>query len=70
MEELDIISQVQQYGFPIILALGLGYFIYYVWWFISEHIEPEIERYAYCIDKSNRPNKDVRPRPYQTSTKS
>ena len=43
MEELDIISQVQQYGFPIILALGLGYFIYYVWWFISEHIEPEIE---------------------------
>ena len=42
MEELDIINQIQQYGFPIILALGLGYFIYYVWWFISEHIEPEI----------------------------
>ena len=31
MEELDIINQIQQYGFPIILALGLGYFIYYVW---------------------------------------
>ena len=43
MEELDIINQIQQYGFPIILALGLGYFIYYVWWYISEHIEPEIE---------------------------
>lgn len=44
MEELDIISKVQEYGFPIILALGLGYFIYYVWWFIGEHIEPEIEK--------------------------
>ena len=49
MEELDIISKVQEYGFPIILALGLGYFIYYVWWFIGEHIEPEIEKMHFAL---------------------
>jgi hypothetical protein len=25
------------------MMVGLGYFIYYVWWFIGEHIEPQIE---------------------------
>ena len=63
MEELDIISQVQQYGFPIILALGLGYFIYYVWWFISEHIEPEIEEMHIAlirvIDKTRMLDQDL-----------
>ena len=49
MEELDIISLVSQYGFPIIMAVGLGYFIYYVWWFIGEHIEPEIENMHFAL---------------------
>ena len=43
MEELNIVELISQYGFPIVMAVGLGYFIYYVWWFIGEHIEPEIE---------------------------
>lgn len=49
MEELDIVSLVSQYGFPIIMAVGLGYFIYYVWWFIGEHIEPEIENMHFAL---------------------
>ena len=49
MEELDIISLVSQYGFPIVMAVGLGYFIYYVWWFIGEHIEPEIENMHFAL---------------------
>ena len=49
MEELDIVSLVSQYGFPIIMAVGLGYFIYYVWWFIGEHIEPEIEKMHFAL---------------------
>ena len=49
MEEFDIVSLVSQYGFPIIMAVGLGYFIYYVWWFIGEHIEPEIENMHFAL---------------------
>ena len=63
MEELDLINSIQQYGFPIILALGLGYFIYYVWWFISEHIEPEIEEMHIAlirvIDKTRMLDQDL-----------
>lgn len=49
MEELDIIALISQYGFPIVMAIGLGYFIYYVWWFIGEHIEPEIENMHFAL---------------------
>lgn len=43
MEDLGIADIISQYGFPIVMAVGLGYFIYYVWWFIGEHIEPQLE---------------------------
>lgn len=39
----DVVSLVSQYGFPIVMAMGMGYFIYYVWWFIGEKIDPEME---------------------------
>ena len=41
-----IISAVSDYGFPVVACIGLGYFIYYVWHFIGEHIEPN-RRNAY-----------------------
>jgi len=49
MEELNIVDLVSQYGFPIVMAVGLGYFIYYVWWFIGEHIEPQIEKMHFAL---------------------
>jgi len=42
--ELTLVAMVNEYGFPIILAVGMGYFIYYVWQFISNELEPEIEK--------------------------
>ena len=39
----DVVQVINEYGFPIVMMVGLGYFIYYVWWFIGEHIEPQIE---------------------------
>ena len=39
-----IVQLINDYGFPIILAVGMGYFIYYVWQFISNELEPEIEK--------------------------
>tara|TARA_B100000902_G_C27251743_1_gene885644 strand:- start:580 stop:888 length:309 start_codon:yes stop_codon:yes gene_type:complete len=39
-----IIQLINDYGFPIVLAVGMGYFIYYVWQFISNELEPEIDK--------------------------
>lgn len=41
--EVDIVEAINQYGFPIVMAVGLGYFIFYVWKFIGEKIEPQLE---------------------------
>jgi len=30
------------YGFPIIAAFGLGYFIYYIWTWVTESVDPVI----------------------------
>jgi hypothetical protein len=39
----DIAGLISQYGFPTVLAVGMGYFIWYVWAFINEHIQPKID---------------------------
>ena len=39
-----IVQLINDYGFLIVLAVGMGYFIYYVWQFISNELEPEIEK--------------------------
>lgn len=41
--EVDVVDVINQYGFPIVMAVGLGYFIFYVWKFIGEKIEPQLE---------------------------
>ena len=33
---------VQDFGFPIIAAIGLGYFVYYVWNWVTKDISPTI----------------------------
>lgn len=38
MEQLA--DAINQYGFPIIAALGLGYFVYYVWNWTTKEIKP------------------------------
>ena len=38
MEELA--TAINQYGFPIIAAMGLGYFVYYVWKWVTDDIKP------------------------------
>jgi hypothetical protein len=44
MEDVNGIAEaINTFGFPIVLCVGLGYFIYYVWWFIGEKIDPELE---------------------------
>lgn len=33
---------VQDFGFPVIAAVGLGYFVYYVWNWVTKDISPTI----------------------------
>jgi hypothetical protein len=39
---MDIAELVNKYGFPIISAAGMGYFIYYVWTWVTTEIKPVI----------------------------
>ena len=36
---MDIVSAIQDFGFPIVAAVGMLYMIYYVWRTITEKIE-------------------------------
>jgi hypothetical protein len=37
---MDIAEIVNKYGFPIVAAGGMGYFIYYVWTWVTKEIKP------------------------------
>ena len=39
---MDIAAAISQYGFPIIAAFGLGYFIYYIWTWVTEEVDPVV----------------------------
>lgn len=36
----SLIDAINQYGFPIVAAMGLGYFVYYVWRWVTTEIKP------------------------------
>ena len=38
----SIADLVSKYGFPIVAAGGLGYFVYYIWKWVTEEIDPVI----------------------------
>ena len=47
----DIAEIIQQFGFPILAMLGLGYFVYFVWTTITEKIEPATEEMKITVLK-------------------
>jgi len=38
--EFDIAQMISDYGFPIIAAMGMGYFIFFIWKWVTEEIDP------------------------------
>ena len=60
---MDLTQAVSDYGFPIIMSVGMGYFIYYVWWFIGEKIDPALADMHIAlirvIDKMRRLDQDL-----------
>lgn len=49
MEDIALI--IQQFGFPILAMLGLGYFVYFVWTTITEKIDPATEQMKVTVLK-------------------
>jgi|MGYP000278558811 hypothetical protein len=39
---MDLGKIISDYGFPIIAAGGLGYFIYFIWRWVTEQVDPII----------------------------
>ena len=47
----QVVFVVQQFGFPIVIAVGLGYFVYYVWRTIIKVINPAIKKMHFALIK-------------------
>ena len=60
---LDIGTLIAEFGFPVIMAIGMGYFIYYIWAFISDNIQPELDAMHMalikCIDQNRMLDNDM-----------
>jgi|TARA_B100000214_G_scaffold222944_1_gene162232 hypothetical protein len=40
----NIVKIIAEFGFPVAMALGMGYFIYYTWKFITDEVKPSLGR--------------------------
>jgi len=40
---MDIVKLVSEFGFPVVMAGGLGYFVYFVWQTITNVIDPAVQ---------------------------
>jgi|TARA_R100001594_G_scaffold35579_1_gene65021 prefoldin subunit 5 len=39
---MDIVQIVSDFGFPVVMVVGLGYFVYFVWQTITNEIDPAV----------------------------
>ena len=40
---MDVVQLVADFGFPVVMVVGLGYFVYYVWQTITNTIDPAVQ---------------------------
>ena len=46
---MDIVELVQKFGFPTVMAMGLGYFVFFVWQTITRIIDPAVDEMRVTI---------------------
>jgi hypothetical protein len=46
---VDIIELVNQYGLPIVVACGMGYFIFFIWKYVTTQIKPKLGETAVVL---------------------
>ena len=44
MDITNIVEVVNQYGIPVVVAVGMGYFIFYIWKFVTNNILPSLDK--------------------------
>ena len=40
---MDVVQLVSDFGFPVVMVIGLGYFVYFVWQTITNVIDPAVQ---------------------------
>ena len=46
---MDIVKLVSEFGFPVVMVVGLGYFVWFVWQTITNKIDPAIQEMKVTI---------------------
>tara|TARA_X000001382_G_scaffold113152_1_gene90800 strand:+ start:38 stop:307 length:270 start_codon:yes stop_codon:yes gene_type:complete len=46
---VDIVQVVSEFGFPVVMVVGLGYFVYFVWQTITNKIDPAVQEMKVTI---------------------
>ena len=46
---MDIVQVVSEFGFPVVMVVGLGYFVYFVWQTITNKIDPAVQEMKVTI---------------------
>ena len=61
---MDVAVLIQEYGFPVVMVVGLGYFIYFIWKFVNDKLQPEIDKQHFAlirlIDRMRLLDKDLK----------
>ena len=39
-----IVDMINQYGVPVVVAVGMAYFIFYIWKFVTSNILPNLSK--------------------------
>ena len=39
---MDVTALIQDFGFPVVMAVGMGYFIYFIYKFTTENIKAKL----------------------------
>ena len=40
--DLDLVAAIKDFGFPVVAAMGMGYFIFFIWKWVTETIDPVV----------------------------
>ena len=43
VQEISIAQLIADFGFPVVMVVGLGYFVYYIWTTVNNSINPAVE---------------------------
>ena len=59
----EIVKAVQDYGITTVMAVGMGYFIFFIWKYVTQEILPSLEKTTFTtialIDRIRMLDNDI-----------